>query len=69
MKTVIPAKVVGKFSIRWEFVFIEMQQKTSRIVPNMVPAETNELVVAYMNKVWQTRGTQNKLKFVLFINT
>ncbi|KAG8187357.1 hypothetical protein JTE90_016907 [Oedothorax gibbosus] len=47
-KTVIPGKVIGKFSIR--------------IVPNQVPAKIEEIVVDYLNKVHQSRGSPNKLK-------
>lgn len=46
-KTVIPRKVIGKFSIR--------------IVPNMTPDETVEKVVSYMNKKWEERGSPNTM--------
>ncbi|VDM95837.1 unnamed protein product, partial [Thelazia callipaeda] len=44
-KTVIPAKVIGKFSIR--------------LVPNMEPAKVDRLVVDYLNVLWKTRGSPN----------
>lgn len=51
-KTVIPSKVIGKFSIR--------------LVPHMTPNETTEKVIAYINKKWQTRGSPNIMKVSLF---
>lgn len=47
-KTVIPRKVVGKFSIR--------------IVPNMEPAKVEACVVKYLTEIWKKRGSQNKFK-------
>ncbi|CAK9828888.1 Cytosolic non-specific dipeptidase [Anthophora retusa] len=47
-KTVIPGKVIGKFSIR--------------IVPNMTPEETLEKVTKYVNKKWAARGSPNTMK-------
>ena len=47
-KTVIPAKVIGKFSIR--------------IVPNQTPQKVEELVVKYLNKKWSERGSYNTMK-------
>uniref|UniRef100_A0A7E4W7K8 M20_dimer domain-containing protein n=1 Tax=Panagrellus redivivus TaxID=6233 RepID=A0A7E4W7K8_PANRE len=47
-KTVIPSKVIGKFSIR--------------IVPNMTPEDVNKCVTNYINKLWATRKSPNKLK-------
>lgn len=44
-KTVIPRKVIGKFSIR--------------IVPNQTPAEIERIVVKYLNKKWAERGSPN----------
>ncbi|KAH0947724.1 hypothetical protein HN011_009282 [Eciton burchellii] len=44
-KTVIPRKVIGKFSIR--------------LVPHMTPEETTEKVIAYLNKKWEARGSPN----------
>ncbi|XP_076628449.1 cytosolic non-specific dipeptidase 2 [Colletes latitarsis] len=46
-KTVIPRKVIGKFSIR--------------IVPNMTPEETTEKVITHLKKKWATRGSPNKM--------
>ncbi|XP_045760891.1 cytosolic non-specific dipeptidase [Maniola jurtina] len=46
-KTVIPGKVVGKFSIR--------------IVPNQEPEEVEKLVFDYVNKKWAERGSPNKM--------
>lgn len=51
-KTVIPKKVVGKFSIR--------------IVPDMTPNETAEKVIAYVNKKWETRGSPNIMKINMY---
>lgn len=50
-KTVIPAKVVGKFSIR--------------IVPNQTPEKVGELVTAYLNKKWAERNSKNNFKVSL----
>jgi len=47
-KTVIPRKVIGKFSIR--------------IVPSMQPEKVGELVIAHLNKMWAERGSPNKMK-------
>lgn len=47
-KTVIPRKVIGKFSIR--------------IVPNQTPEKVEQVVVAYLNKQWKVRGSTNKMK-------
>lgn len=47
-KTVIPSKVIGKFSIR--------------IVPDMDPEQVNRLTVEYLNKVWAERGSPNVFK-------
>ncbi|ETN72398.1 peptidase dimerization domain protein [Necator americanus] len=44
-KTVIPSKVIGKFSIR--------------IVPNMKPEKVNKLVVDFLNDLWRKRGSPN----------
>ncbi|XP_043261664.1 cytosolic non-specific dipeptidase isoform X2 [Colletes gigas] len=46
-KTVIPRKVIGKFSIR--------------IVPDMTPEETTEKVITHLKKKWATRGSPNKM--------
>ncbi|KAJ0181166.1 hypothetical protein K1T71_003251 [Dendrolimus kikuchii] len=47
-KTVIPGKVIGKFSIR--------------IVPNQEPEEIEKLVFDYINKKWAERGSPNKMR-------
>ncbi len=46
-KTVIPRKVVGKFSIR--------------IVPNQTPELVEKIVLDYCNKVWANRKSSNKM--------
>lgn len=52
-KTVIPRKVIGKFSIR--------------IVPNQTPESVNKLTCDYLNKKWAERGSPNfmKVSFIL----
>ncbi|OAD52750.1 Cytosolic non-specific dipeptidase [Eufriesea mexicana] len=50
-KTVIPGKVIGKFSIR--------------IVPNMTPEETVKKVTEYLNKIWANRGSPNKFNVIM----
>merc|ERR1711973_447878 len=47
-KTVIPRKVIGKFSIR--------------IVPNQTPEEVEKVTVSYLSKKWSERKTPNKMK-------
>ena len=47
-KTVIPRKVIGKFSIR--------------IVPNQTPEIVEKCVVDYLNKKWAERGSKNKME-------
>ncbi|CAH1171335.1 unnamed protein product [Phaedon cochleariae] len=47
-KTVIPGKVTGKFSIR--------------IVPNQTPDKIEKYVVDYVQKLWKSRGSPNKMK-------
>ncbi|VDD85784.1 unnamed protein product [Enterobius vermicularis] len=47
-KTVIPAKVIGKFSIR--------------IVPNMHPDKVDKLVIEHLNELWKSRGSPNRFK-------
>merc|ERR1712073_75332 len=47
-KTVIPRKVIGKFSIR--------------IVPHQTPEEVEKLTETYLNKLWSRRKTPNKMK-------
>lgn len=49
-KTVIPGKVIGKFSIR--------------IVPKQDPSKIEKLVVDYLNKIHGSRGSPNKLAWV-----
>jgi len=50
-KTVIPRKVVGKFSIR--------------IVPNQTPKEIEQKVVDYLTTKWNERGSANSFKAYL----
>ncbi|XP_013109891.2 cytosolic non-specific dipeptidase [Stomoxys calcitrans] len=50
-KTVIPAKVIGKFSIR--------------LVPNQDPDHITECVTKYLNQKWAERGSPNKMKVAL----
>lgn len=47
-KTVIPRKVVGKFSIR--------------IVPNQDPKDIVKCVLTHLDKKWNERGSTNKMK-------
>ncbi|XP_063867387.1 cytosolic non-specific dipeptidase-like isoform X1 [Scylla paramamosain] len=47
-KTVIPRKVIGKFSIR--------------IVPNQTPEAVSKVTIDYLNKQWEKRGSPNKMK-------
>jgi len=47
-KTVIPSKVIGKFSIR--------------IVPNQTAEKVEQCVVDYMNKQWSQMGSPNNFK-------
>ncbi|KAJ9592724.1 hypothetical protein L9F63_015604 [Diploptera punctata] len=51
-KTVIPRKVIGKFSIR--------------IVPNQTPEKVEEIVVAYLNKKWKERASTNIMKASMY---
>ncbi|KYN42157.1 Cytosolic non-specific dipeptidase [Trachymyrmex septentrionalis] len=44
-KTVIPSKVIGKFSLR--------------IVPHMTVEDTTDKVIKYINKKWEERGSPN----------
>ncbi|XP_050421082.1 cytosolic non-specific dipeptidase isoform X2 [Adelges cooleyi] len=50
-KTVIPRKVIGKFSIR--------------LVPNQDPCKIADIVKAYINKIWQDRQSPNNLKIIM----
>ena len=52
-KTVIPRKVVGKFSIR--------------IVPHQTPENVEKMVVEYLNKKWTERGSTNTMNVKMFI--
>uniref|UniRef100_A0A914ZNE4 Peptidase M20 dimerisation domain-containing protein n=3 Tax=Parascaris univalens TaxID=6257 RepID=A0A914ZNE4_PARUN len=47
-KTVIPAKVIGKFSIR--------------LVPNMDGETVEKLVIGYLDKIWQKRNSPNSYR-------
>jgi len=47
-KTVIPKKVIGKFSIR--------------LVPNQEPEKVEKLVLDYLAKKWAERGSPNKFR-------
>jgi len=51
-KTVIPRKVIGKFSVR--------------IVPDQTPEGVEKTVVDYCNKVWGKRGSPNKMTASMF---
>jgi len=50
-KTVIPAKVIGKFSMR--------------IVPDQTPEFVSKCVIDYLNKKWAERGSCNKMNAYL----
>lgn len=50
-KTVIPRKVIGKFSIR--------------IVPNQTISEVERVVLAHLNAKWAERGSSNSFKCYL----
>ncbi|XP_064480738.1 cytosolic non-specific dipeptidase-like [Ornithodoros turicata] len=47
-KTVIPQKVVGKFSVR--------------IVPNQEPKKVEKVVLDYLNELWKRRNSPNTMK-------
>ncbi|KAF4524561.1 hypothetical protein B566_EDAN017446 [Ephemera danica] len=47
-KTVIPAKLIGKFSVR--------------IVPNQTPEKIEKLVNAHLENMWSKRGSCNSMK-------
>ncbi|XP_022649269.1 cytosolic non-specific dipeptidase-like [Varroa jacobsoni] len=51
-KTVIPKKVVGKFSIR--------------LVPNQDPTKIGKIVLDYLNELWKKRGSPNKFRPFIF---
>lgn len=48
-KTVIPGRVIGKFSIR--------------TVPDMTPQDTIDKVIKYLNDLWKQRGSPNDVVF------
>jgi len=50
-KTVIPRKVIGKFSIR--------------LVPNQTPKEVHRLVEQYLKEKWQERNSPNRMLLYL----
>ncbi|KAL3284806.1 hypothetical protein HHI36_018946 [Cryptolaemus montrouzieri] len=50
-KTVIPAKVIGKFSIR--------------IVPNQTPEKIEKYVINYVESKWKQRNTPNKMTIIM----
>lgn len=50
-KTVIPGKIVGKFSIR--------------IVPDQEPVKIEKYVVSHLEKKWKERGSPNTMKVIL----
>jgi nonspecific dipeptidase len=52
-KTVIPRKVIGKFSIR--------------LVPDQDPIEIERLVVKYLDEKFKERKSPNKMKFAFFL--
>lgn len=45
-RTVIPRKVIGKFSIR--------------LVPNQTPEAIESAVISYLKQKWEERGSPNK---------
>jgi len=51
-KTVIPRKVIGKFSIR--------------LVPNQDPLKISEQVKEYIRNVWKKRQSPNNLNVIIF---
>jgi nonspecific dipeptidase len=53
-RTVIPAKVLGKFSIH--------------IVPNQTPEKVEKLVVDYLNKKWKERASGNSMTVRSFLH-
>jgi len=50
-KTVIPRKVIGKFSIR--------------LVPNQTPTEVHRLVESYIKEKWGSRNSPNRMRIYL----
>lgn len=53
-KTVIPRKVIGKFSIR--------------LVPNQEPLKITEIVKSYIQSIWEKRKSPNNLKVIILKN-
>lgn len=51
-KTVIPRKVIGKFSVR--------------IVPNQTPEAVSKQVIDYLDQQWEKRNSPNKMKAIFF---
>jgi nonspecific dipeptidase len=51
-KTVIPKRVIGKFSVR--------------IVPDQTPEHVTKCVVDYLNALWAKRGSPNKMKAFMY---
>lgn len=64
-KTVIPAKVSGKFSIRYVLLFrIFLCASTyfcRSLVPDQTPNAVDPLVISYLESEFQKLGTKNKL--------
>lgn len=52
-KTVIPRKVVGKFSIR--------------LVPNQDPLKISAIVKDYIQSIWEKRQSPNKINVTIFM--
>lgn len=50
-KTVIPAKVTGKFSIR--------------IVPNQTPEKIEKYVIEHIENKWKQRNSPNKMTVII----
>jgi len=51
-KTIIPRKVIGKFSIR--------------LVPNMTPLKVETSVKNYLKHRWTERGSPNKMRVKIY---
>lgn len=51
-KTVIPRKVIGKFSLR--------------LVPNQSPDKIKKLVTEHLQRTFQERKSPNKLRYILY---
>lgn len=52
-KTVIPRKVIGKFSIR--------------LVPNQDPIKISAIVKDYIKSIWEKRQSPNNINVIMFI--